>query len=444
MLKKRSITIIIFLLIAGLSVSCIYFLLFFDKQNESASNEEVDQEIVELTFWRNYGTKPENEAFQALISSFQEKHPTIKIKVISIPFSDYETRLRTEIVAGNVPDIMTIDSPNLALYAESNVLLSLNDWMHTEGNIEDIPEATLKGLTYKDELFLAPIAESGIALFYNKKIFEKAGVPVPSSDPTKPLTWEQVLELAKKLNNPEEGIYGIDPAQGFSDGEGPAYFKIPLIWQFGGDILDEDATTATGFLNSEKSLEAYRFFQTLYQEEKVASIELPESPFENGHLAMVIFGSWALKELEMNRPDFKLGEDFGVAPLPVAEKRVVPNGGWAIGISKKTNHPKEAWEFVKYVSSYEGVKKYVEITGDIPARFSVADEIKELNEYPKNIFVQQAQHFSKNRPITPAYPVVSEEIKKLFEEIGIKGEDVKVAADEAVERINKELTELNE
>ena len=81
-------------------------------------------------------------------------------------------------------------------------------------------------------------------------------------------------------------------------------------------------------------------------------------------------------------------------------------------------------------------------TGDIPARYSVAKDFPEFNQYPKNIFLQQAQKFSKNRPITPAYPVISDAIKTLFEEVGLGGYDVGVAAKEAVEKINIGLKQI--
>lgn len=79
------------------------------------------------------------------------------------------------------------------------------------------------------------------------------------------------------------------------------------------------------------------------------------------------------------------------------------------------------------------------MTGDIPARYSVAEAIPELNEYPKNIFVEQVQQYSRIRPITPVYSLVSLAIKELFEDVGIKGEDVEEVADEAVIKINQAL-----
>ncbi|QNG59837.1 sugar ABC transporter substrate-binding protein [Bacillus sp. PAMC26568] len=441
-MKKKAIFIIcsiILIIMAGFTLS--FFDRFSSGEKNQAEIENDDKDKIQLTFWRNGGTNLENKAYKEIISAFESAHPDIKINMVSVPYGDYELRLRTEIAAGNQPDVMSIDSPNLALYADSGWLLSIDSYMRSEGNLEDIPSATLEGLIYEDEIYLSPIVESGVALFYNKHLFKKAGLPFPSEDPDNPMTWDEVLEIAKKINNPSENVFGIDPAQGFSDGESPAYFKMPLLWQFGADVLSPDATTADGYLNSNEALEALQFYQDLYQKHKVAAVELPPDPFITGKLAMTVMGSWSLADFEKNVPEFKFGEDFGIAPLPKDKNQVVPNGGWSLGISQKSKYPDEAWEFIQYATSYEGSKKYVELTGDIPARYSVSKEFPELQTYPKNIFVQQAQKYSENRPVTPAYPVVSEAIKKLFEDIGIGGENVESAAAKAVEKINKGLKE---
>jgi ABC-type glycerol-3-phosphate transport system substrate-binding protein len=423
----------------------VYALSFFDTFSGS-QKDKVDKTNapgrIHLNFWRNGGNVAENKAFEELVSSFEKEHPNISVNMKSIPYSDYEIRLRTEMAAGNPPDILTIDSPTLALYANTGSLLSIDPYMRVEGKIDDIPDSTLKGLTYKGKIYLAPIVESSIALYYNKHLLQDAGIPLPSEDPNKPLTWDEVLEIAKKVNNPAKGVIGIDPAQGFNDGESPAYFKTPLLWQFGANILSPDGTTASGYLDSKEALDALQFYQDLYHKNGVAAFELPPAVFESGKLAMTVLGSWTLADLEKNHPEFKLGEDFGVTPLPKEKYQFVPNGGWALGITSRSKHPKEAWEFIKYVTGYEGMKKYVTITGDVPARYSVAKDFPELNEYPKNIFLQQTQKFSKNRPVTPAYPVVSDAIRRLFEDVGIGGKDVKTAAKEAVEKINTGLKEI--
>jgi fructooligosaccharide transport system substrate-binding protein len=430
---KKWLTLIILFGIAGFA--------FFTFLGESPDKEKPVKQ-VELTFLRNLANPAFNQAYEEMVAAFEAAHPTIKINMQSMHWgSEYELRLRTELAAGNHPDIMAIDSPNLALYANSGSLLSIDSYMKEEGNIEDIPEGVLKGLTYKDEIYLAPIVESSIALFYNMNLFREAGIPFPSGNPNNPLTWEEVLEIAKKINNPAKGVIGIDPAQGFGVGEGPAYFKMPILWQFGADVISPDGSTAQGYLNSPEALEALQFYQDLYRKHGVAAVEMPPAPFENDKLGMTILGSWAISELQQT-PDFVLGEDYGVAPLPKGKNQVVPNGGWALGISSRTKHPVEAWEFVKFATGYEASKMFVEISGDLPARYSVAKDFPELNEYPKNIFVQQDQNYSKNRPVTPAYPVISEAIKDLFEDVGLEGKNVEEAANIAVEKINNGLKDI--
>ncbi len=442
-MKKKPTFIIIFSISLILLIGYLTSLYLKTEETERVERQSAEIDKIQLTFWRNSGTSSENNAYKELVSQFESMNPTIKINMVSIPYGDYELKLKTEIVAGNPPDIMTIDSPNLALYANSGALISIDEYMKNEGNIVDIPLTTLRGMIYEDEIFLSPIVESGVALFYNIHLFKEAGVPLPSSDPNEPMTWDEVLDLAIKMNNPDDEIYGIDPAQGFSDGESPAYFKLPILWQFGAEVLSPDAKTADGYLNSIEALEALQFYQDLYHKHKVSVVELPPHPFVSGNLAMSVMGSWTVVDFEKNFPDFKLGEDYGIAPLPKEKHQVVPNGGWALGISSKSKYPDEAWEFIKFVTSFEGSKTYVELTGDIPARYSVANEFPELMEYPKNIFLHQAQYYSKNRPVTPTYPVVSEAIKKLFEDVGIGGKDIKVSVSEAVEKINNALKVMN-
>lgn len=438
-MEKRMAFILSFVIFLVLLV-IVLFLFQPDSKEEAETQPEAVQKTV-LTFWRNRGNDAENKAYEELVSSFEKANPNIKIQMKTIPYSDYEVRLRTEIATGTPPDIMAIDSPTLALYANAGSLLSIDSYMKSEGSIEDFPTSTLRGLSYNDQIYLAPIAESSIALFYNKHVLKEAGIPFPSSNPNEPLTWDEVIEIAKKVTNPEKGIMGIDPGQGFGEGEAPAYFKMPFLWQFGADVLSPDATTASGYLDSEKAIEALQLYQDFYHEQGVASVEMGTNDFINGKLAMTVLGSWTLKDFERNE-DFTLGEDFGVAPLPKGVYQVSPNGGWALGISSQSKYPNEAWKFIKYVTGYEGMKKYVTITSDLPARYSVVKDIPELNQYPLNIFIEQTLRYSQNRPVTPAYPVVSNAIRVLFEDIGIGGKDVHISAKEAVDKINAGIQEI--
>ncbi|WP_286171845.1 ABC transporter substrate-binding protein [Gracilibacillus phocaeensis] len=412
-----------------------------NEKEEETEQEPQTEDKVEITFWRNYGNEAENQAYNQIISDFHQIHPNITVNMQNVEYNNYEVKLRTEIVTEKGPDVMAIDSPYLALYAESGVLTPLDHYLSSSDDVQDdFSEQVMEGLIYNDQQYLMPLIESSIALYYNIPLLEDAGISLPSKDPSQPLTWEETIEMVKTAQSPKDGVYGIDPAQGFGNGEAPAYFKLPFLWQFGAEVLNPEGTTASGYLDSPEAISALQFYQDLYHEDKVAEREIPAEAFQKNQLVMTVLGSWAITEFENN--GFVLGEDFGIAPLPKAEYQVTPNGSWALGMSSNTEYPEEAWEFIRYVTSYEATKKYVTITGDIPARYSVAESLPVYNKYPYNIFAEQAYLHSKNRPVTPAYPVISRAIKELFENIGLANQDVETSVAEAVETINQRLAEI--
>lgn len=429
-------------LTAGLLAGCSANTADNETKAADGSKTPAKEQKVKLTFWRNSGNDAENSAYDKLVAQFNEKNPNIKVEMSPIPYADYDTKLRTAIASNNPPDIMTVDAPNMASYAEAGALQPLTDYFKADGNMEDIPETTLSAYTYKDNIYMAPLTESSIALFYNKKMFEDKGIPLPSKNPEEPMTWEQVREAAIKLTDPAKGVFGIDPAQGFQNGGATAYFKYPIIWQFGGEVMSPDGTTSKGYLDSPETKKALQFYSDLYNTDKVSSLEYPPDPFPTGKLAMTIDGSWSLAHFANNFPDFKLGEDYDIAPLPKSPNQAVANGSWALAISSKSKNAEAAWKFVNYVTSYEGSKTYVSMTKDIPVRYSVAKEIAELNEYPKNIFVIQNQKFGRSRPITPIFPQMSEAVNKMFEEVTIGKRNIDASVAEAIKKIDKAYSSL--
>lgn len=392
---------------------------------------------VKLSFWRNSGNDFENAAYDKLVKSFMERNPDITVEMHSIPYADYDTKLRVAIASGSPPDIMALDAPAVASYAYLGALKPLTSYFKAEGNPEDFPKTTLATYTYGNDLYMAPLAESSIALFYNRKMFEAKGIPFPSRNPDEPWTWEQVLAAARKLNDPANGIYGIDPGQGFQNAGATAYFKYPIIWQFGGDIMSPDGRTAKGHLDSPETLKALRFYADLYNTHKVSAFEYPSDPFPTGKLGMSVDGSWSLSYLAERFPNFKLGVDYDIAPLPKGTRQAVANGSWALGISSKSEHPEEAWKFIHWVTGPEGQITYSSMTKDIPSRFSAAKEFPELGAYPKNIFVTQNQKYGRPRPITPAFPEMSEAVNKLFEDITIGKKEIGASVSVAVRSIDK-------
>ena len=419
-----------------------------EDQTKNASNEPQNggnapkTETVTLKFWRPNGNDAENAAINKLIENFEAKNTGIKVDLENVPFDNYETKVRTALAGKTAGDIIAIDSPTMSSYANAGALYDMTPLFEADGNLTDIPDGIVQSMKYDGKIYIAPLSEANIALFYNKKMFEAKGIPLPSKNVDEAWTWDQVMDAAKKLTDPAKGIYGIDPAQGFGGGEGPAYFKTPILWQFGADVLSPDGSTAKGYLDSKEAINALSFYQTLYQKDKVSPLELPPDPFPTGKVAMFVDGIWDLTHFTKDFPNFKLGEDWDVAPLPKVKQQAMANGSWTFGITADTKYPKEAWELINYMTGTEGAKIYADMTGGLPVRTSVIDQTPSMKEYPYSIFVGQLQKYSRPRPITPAYPAVSTAIRELFEDVGQGNRDVNAAAADAVKKIDDAIQAL--
>ncbi|MCD9020711.1 ABC transporter substrate-binding protein [Cohnella silvisoli] len=413
------------------------------ESSASASQEENkgDGKKIEIKYWR-HDFAPEVDAIKKLIKTFEEKNPNVTVKMEVIPYGDYETKIRTALAAGSPPDIIGLDGPTLAAYAHQDAVIPLDKYMDMDGNKEDIAAPVLESLTYKGKIYAAPLNDASIGMFYNKKLFEKNGIELPSKDPQQAWTWDQVLKAAQKINDPANKIYGIDPGWGLGEGEGSTFVKLPFIWQAGGEILSPDGTQVKGFLDSPESKKGLAFFSSLYNEYKVAAKELPPEAFETGKLGIIVNGPWAISGFATSHPEFKLGEDWDIAPLWKDAKQVTPNGSWNMAITKGSKHPDEAWMFVNWVTGVEGAKVWYQETKNLPARLSTASAFPELSEYPMNIFVEQSSKFAHPRPVTPAYPVVTSSISKLFADIGVANRDIDEAVDEAVNTIDRALQKI--
>lgn len=407
------------------------------SSSTAASGDEGEQ--VTLSFWR-HDYAPEAEAFKKLIASFEEKHPNIKIDFQMIPNDQYETKIRTALAGGNPPDIMALDAPTLASYANSKAIIPLDDYFAKDGNKDDLLKPVIEGLTFDGKMYAAPNNEGTIVMFYNKKMFEEKGIPLPSKNVDEAWTWDQVLDAAKKLNDPAKGVYGWNPTPwGFVGHEGAPYSEMAFLWQAGAEILSPDGTTSKGYLDSPEAKKAMEFWNSLYNVEKVSPKELPQDAFWNGKVAIHVDGPFAFSYQEQNFPNFKLGVDYDVAPLWKDKNMIGTTGSWGMAITSKSEHPDEAWAFVNWVTGVEGSKVWYAETKNLPARQSTFDAFQELKEYPMNIYADQLSKYGHPRPVTPAYPAISEAIRLLFEDVGLGNANIDEALAKAVKKVEDGL-----
>ena len=300
---------------------------------------------------------------QKIVDAFRVLNPTITVKVTVADWDSYWPKLQTDLAGGNAPDVFLMDGPLFADYQTRDQLLDLSPLIARDGfDTTQLADLAVKDFAGADgDQYGLPRDLNTIALFYNKTMFDAAGVPYPDAT----WDWAKLVEVATKLTKTS----GTTTTQwGFyTETTDMENYWSSLVWQAGGDILSPDKKTVV--VNSDQAAAGIQFLQDLIYKDKVMAQPVPGGTgdaFENGQAAMEANGSWLVPTHEA------AGLDFGVAPLPKGPAgqatSVNPSG---VVVYKGTKSPDAAWEFVKCYTGPEMQAKIAELKASMPVNMQV-------------------------------------------------------------------------
>jgi len=357
-----------------------------------------------------------------------------------VPQNQYEPKLKMMIAGGTVGDILAIDAPNIAYYANIGALEPLDSYWDKD-DFEDLIPASQGSMTWNDKIWASPLNESNCVLYYNKEMFKEAGITTPEKLED---AWDlgQLLEASRKLTKKDANgntvTYGIMPQMFSPDNtnEGMSYTQMLWTWWFGADIISPDGTTVKGYFDSPENRQALQYYSDLHNKYKVAPAEAMTSHFEAGKTAMWITGPWMVSGVwPANFPDFM--DKWGAMPLPHGVAAASNSGSWNLAITSQSENKELAWKVIQVITGKEGMAIYCNETGNLPARKSVIDNF-DMSSSPYNIISEQLKETARNRPVTPVYPAVSMALWECYNAIAF-GEDVDTAMAEAVEKMERAL-----
>lgn len=270
----------------------------------------------------------------------------IKTQLQVVNWENYWTQLASGASGGQLPDVFWMHSNESQRYMSNDLLLDITDQIEASEiiDLENYPEDISLLYNFNDRQYAVPKDIDTIALWYNKAIFDEAGVEYPTED----WTWEDMVNTAIELTDEDKGIYGV--------GEGPdnnqaGYYNI--IFDYGGYILNEDKTES-GW-DKPETIEAMTLYFKMIDEAAPSLEVIAENPadvlFTSGKTAMYLAGSWMLASMRDNE---YTAENADIQVLPHYEgKRIsIYNGlGWAA--DAKTEHPEEAWKLLEFLGSEE-------------------------------------------------------------------------------------------
>jgi len=332
---------------------------------------------LKMTLW----DKQEDLEFYArALKEFYKEHPNIRVTIEATPWVRMFDKLLVSTAGGRSPDVSRISSTWFTPCAAKNLVECLDPYIENdpEFDISDFYKPAVQGWgTYNGKIYAIPGDVDIYAMYYNKTMFDKYGVPYPDET----WDWEKYLWAAKKLSKDFDG-----------DGKLEQWGCVPdqwqdYVWQNGGDILSKDNTRC--ILDQPAAYDAIQWMADLRTKDHVAPSATDaadigtQKMFTNGQVGMFVSGSWAAaivfkKEITTF--------EYDVAPLPKGKQRASFIGGAAFGILRGSKHKKEAWELVKFMTSPSMQRHFAEEKQIIPSRKSVAESGAYLlmKDPPKN------------------------------------------------------------
>ncbi len=290
----------------------------------------------------NYWMSEQETGIQAAVDAFNASQDEIHVNASTVPWGQYWDKLVTGLPAGSAPDIFSINALNVRDYARNGYLLDITS-LFDDGSVDltKFPQHVIDTHTVDGTLWGIPKDFDSIAVFYNKDMFDAAGVAYPSDD----WTWDEFIATAKALTDPDSGVYGVAIQ---ASGQECCY---DYIFGNGGQVFDE---TGACVVNSPESAEALQKLADAILVEKVSpTVEdqfetSADTMFQSGMIAMTFGGSW-----NMGTYADVFGESLGVAPMPIMKERKTISHCLSWVGAASTQHPEEVKKFLAFMGTYD-------------------------------------------------------------------------------------------
>jgi len=347
MLRKVSLLVVLVMLVLSVGVA-------------------AGQDKTEITYMM-WGSPEELAVWQKIVDEFQVANPTIKVNVDVSDWTSYWDKLKTLLAGGTPPDVFAMDAPLYPDWQSRGVLLNLQPYIDKDPKaLDGFYPVTLEAYKKADGYYGLPRDFQTIVLFYNKDMFDAAGVAYP----TDKWTMDDLRKNAKLLTKANSD--GVVDQWGFStDLYDMELFWSEAVWGYGGEVINPEGTQT--LLTEGKARDAWDFINGMAVTDK--SMPDPEQaaqygndPFAAGKAAMTTIGHWVVPQYAA------LNFKWDVAPMPagpVAHATSVNSAGFVV--AKDSKNPDAAWEFIKYATSAAGQSKLAELGFAIPILQSVAE-----------------------------------------------------------------------
>lgn len=429
-MKRKIVAFMIMAFIFGL-VAC----------SNSANNNDSEDGLTELEVWVHVPTDDtEGENYDLRAKEFEEMHENVKVTVEHIvktgEGSGYNDRINAAITTGELPDVIALESVYTASYVDSELLLPLNEYLD-ESIINSYLDTIIAAGSVDDSIYTLQSFDLSAPVFYNVDLFKEAGIGIPADENgnwTLDLAWsyDEFLENARILKESmgQESVNMLPDNSGWQ-----MYAHSPIIFANDGQLVGEDGLELEGYLNSENTIEALNFIDTLFRED-IASSTTREDAFALGNAAISFEGPWMIDVFTNEYPDL----NWSLMPYPYGKEghNSAPHGSWYLGATKDTKHPELAAELVAHLTNKDSAIAMEENDGLIPGHKELLDSSEVYNEYPKKLMLDQLVNTTHVKPKSPIFPVLEDVLGDIVEGIALDNGSVESLVEDAIYKAERE------
>ncbi len=344
----------------------------------------ADTPGVTLRF-RYWGDFKEIAIIQGTVRAFERDHPGVTVHGERVPAGDeYVQKLLVEQAAGLTPDVIFC-ADNYAAFAGRGMMLDLRPYVERDPSVKlsDYYPQIVHAFSSGNKLYALPrdIAPEGL-VYYNKKLFDRAGVPYPDGS----WSWDyqphpergnkDFLTVAQKLTRHAAAV--SDTVFGYSAGDN-GWTMNNFVFSSGGAFADDIFNPTKLLYNDPRVVKAIQLTQDLMGKYNVSpsAVDLassgvgPHELFAQGKVAMYVTGIWEVPRFRTEIKDF----DWDIAAFPAGPTGLHGVGtGWSgYGITTASKHKQDAWELVKYLAGPIGLSNLARSGLAQPAIARLAD-----------------------------------------------------------------------
>ncbi len=405
-----------------------------DSSSDSGATEESADETVALkmTAW-DIGTTP---YWQAVIDAYEAQNPNVTVELVEISSQEYQDKVNIMLSGGDETDIIVIkDIPGYSAMVTRGQILPLNSYVEADGIDTAIFSGAVEELTYEGQYYGLPFRSDIWILYYNKDLFDAAGVAYPDND----LTWAEYEELARQLTSGE----GNDKVYGTHHHTWRSTVQIGTI-QGDNTVIADDYSFMQPMYDMIVSMQDDGIIMD-YGSLKAGNVHY-SGVFQNEQVAMLPMGSWFIGSMIAAEASGDTDFAWGVAKFPHPdgiEAGTTAGTLTGLAINENSAHQDAAWEFIKFYSGVEGAKVLAGL-GNLPAvrTDEVLSVFTALDGVPAEASeALQTASVKLEAPMDPNIGVVEQILNEEHDLIMTNSVSVADGIAEMTSRVNDELGE---